>query len=348
VSDTAPQLRPLSVGHLGSPGPMTATAGDALDLEALGMVVADATGAPCVVSELVPMSGGASRETWSFKSGETGDNIDLFILQRSTLSVDATDKNFDLEAQVLTAAATAGVRVPKLLAHSATDDPLGRPFLLSAHVEGESIARKIQRDARFHHARGQFAADCGRELGLIHSIDVAQVGSIEPEDQLDRYHVVLDELGRPHPTFELAIRWLSAHRPGPGRSCLVHGDFRLGNLLIADHGVTAVLDWELAHLGDPMEDLGWLCTKAWRFGGPLPVGGIGLIDDLITAYETTSGSTVDLSALHWWQVFGSLKWGIICIAQAARHLTGVTRSHELAAIGRRVCENEWDLLELLE
>jgi len=347
-------VRAVSWGYLGRTSRlalvMTGTDGASLDLAALGVVVANATRAPAEVSDLVRLSGGASRETWLFRAEKAGTTRDAgsFILQRSTVSATATDKNFDLEAQVLTAAAKAGVRVPELLAHSTTDEPLGRPFLLSSHVEGESIARKIQRDARFQHARERFAADCGRELGLIHSIDVEAVGAIEPEDQLDRYRLVLHELGRPHPTFELAIRWLDTYRPEPAPPSLVHGDFRLGNLLVDDGGITAVLDWELAHLGDPMEDLGWLCTKAWRFGGALPVGGIGQMDDLIGAYETASGRGVDLSAVHWWQVLGSLKWGIICIAQAARHLTGVTRSHELAAIGRRVCENEWDLLGLLE
>jgi len=326
---------------------MTATDGTSLDLEVLGAVVRNATGTSAEVIDLVQMSGGASRETWSFQAIHPHETAS-FILQRSTVSATATDKDFGSEVQVISAAVRAGVRVPKLWAHSETDEPLGRPFLLSSHVDGESIARKIQRDARFGDARSNFAADCGRELGLIHSIDIEEVGRIEAEDQLGRYRDVLAELGRPHPTFELAIRWLDAHRPEPGPLRLVHGDFRLGNLLIGDYGLTAVLDWELAHIGDPMEDLGWLCTKAWRFGGALPVGGIGRLDDLIAAYEASSGLIVDRSAVHWWQVLGSLKWGVICIAQAARHLTGITRSHELAAIGRRVCENEWDLLELLE
>jgi aminoglycoside phosphotransferase (APT) family kinase protein len=128
---------------------------------------------------------------------------------------------------------------------------------------------------------------------------------------------------------------------------VVHGDFRNGNLIIGPEGIRAVLDWELAHLGDPLEDLGWLCVKAWRFGSPLPVGGFGTIDQLIAAYEGAGGRPVDAGALHWWQVLGTLRWGIICIVQALTHTSGALRSVELAAIGRRVCEVEWDLLELL-
>jgi hypothetical protein len=127
----------------------------------------------------------------------------------------------------------------------------------------------------------------------------------------------------------------------------VHGDFRNGNLIVGPDGVRAVLDWELAHLGDPLEDLGWLCVKAWRFGSPLPVGGFGPVEDLVAGYERAGGRRVDLSALRWWEVLGTLRWGVICIVQTVTHLSGAVRSVELAAIGRRVCEVEWDLLELL-
>ena len=128
---------------------------------------------------------------------------------------------------------------------------------------------------------------------------------------------------------------------------MVHGDFRLGNLFGGPEGLRAVLDWELVHLGDPLEDLGWLCVRAWRFGAEPRVGGFGTVDDLVAAYEAESGRQVDRDALDWWEVLGTLKWGIICAMQAATHLTGMVRSVELAAIGRRVCEVESDLLELL-
>jgi aminoglycoside phosphotransferase (APT) family kinase protein len=129
---------------------------------------------------------------------------------------------------------------------------------------------------------------------------------------------------------------------------VVHGDFRNGNLIVGPEGLRAVLDWELVHAGDPMEDLGWLCTKAWRFGNvDLPVGGFGTYDQLVGAYEKESGRVIDRDALRWWEVLGTLKWGVMCIMQATAHTSGAVRSVELAAIGRRVCENEWDLLELI-
>ncbi len=128
----------------------------------------------------------------------------------------------------------------------------------------------------------------------------------------------------------------------------MHGDFRLGNVIVDDEGLAAVIDWELAHRGDPMEDLGWLCVKAWRFGSSEPVAGVGRYEDLFAAYEAAGGAPVDPETVRWWEVLGTLKWGIMCIMQASAHLTGMARSHELAAIGRRVCENEYDLFLALE
>ena len=128
---------------------------------------------------------------------------------------------------------------------------------------------------------------------------------------------------------------------------VVHGDLRLGNVIVDEHGLAAVIDWELVHLGDPLEDLAWACVKAWRFGAPLEVGGLGTIDELVGAYESAGGRRVDRQALHWWLVEKTLQWGIGCMGQAHVHLSGAVRSHELAAIGRRVAEQEWDLIELL-
>lgn len=316
--------------------------------EALTDVVARASGDLGVrVTDLRRLSGGASRETWSLGAvGSDGSRRPL-ILQRDQGYELRTTGGMGVEAAAIRAAMSAGVPVPDLLASSATVDPLGAPFLLSAHVAGETIARKVQRDDRFAGARRRFARDAGTALARIHTIDPDSVPGLEATDQIEWYRGVLDELGPPSPTFELAFRWLETHRPPTTRRALVHGDFRLGNLIIDDGGLAAVIDWELVHVGDPVEDLGWLCVKAWRFGSGMPVGGLGSYDDLLGAYAEASGVQVDREELRWWEVLGTLKWGIMCISQANRHLTGHRRSHELAAIGRRVCENELDLLDLV-
>ncbi|HYF46984.1 MAG TPA: phosphotransferase family protein, partial [Acidimicrobiales bacterium] len=192
---------------------------------------------------------------------------------------------------------------------------------------------------------------CAAALAALHSVDPDELAGLDglPElDQVAQFRDLVDGLDEPHPAFELGFRWLEDHRPPSAGRAVVHGDFRNGNLIVGPDGLRAVLDWELAHVGDPLEDLGWLCTRAWRFGGPDPVGGFGRREELYAAYEAAGGRAVDPEAARWWEVLGSLKWGVMCIIQAATHLTGQSRSMELAAIGRRVCENEFDVLLLID
>lgn len=299
------------------------------------------------VAELTRLSGGASRETWCFEA----DGRRL-VLQRQR-SGDVRDMG--VEAAVLRAAFEAGVRVPELVAsgsHTDPDNPLQASFMVLEHVEGETIARKILRDERFEGTRDVLVRDMARALAALHTVDPSPIAGLPSIDQVAQYRATLDDLnsrlGQAHPTFELAFRWLEANRPTSTRRTLVHGDFRLGNVMVDETGLRAVLDWELAHVGDPMEDLGWLCVRAWRFGSPHPVAGVGDYDTLIDEYREASGLDVDRDVIRWWEVLGTLKWGIMCMLQTSAHLTGMSRSHELAAIGRRVCENEYDLFLALD
>jgi aminoglycoside phosphotransferase (APT) family kinase protein len=320
---------------------------DSTDLAArLAHVVGAALGADIAVADLHRLSGGASRETWSFDAVAT-DLTRPLILRRDPPG--APKSGMVLEARLLEVAGAGGVAVPEVV--TASDDPevLGTSFLVMERVEGETIPRKLLRDDEWADARTHLAADCGVALARLHAIDVAAVDGLEQVDPLEQWRAVLDGLGEPHPAFELGFRWLEAHRPAARPPAIVHGDFRTGNLLIGTDGLRAVLDWELTHAGDPMEDLGWFCVRSWRFGADhLQAGGFGTYDDLITAYEGAGGAPVDREALHWWETFGTLRWGIICIMQASAHLSGAVRSVELAAIGRRVCENEWDVLSCLD
>ncbi|MDO8362528.1 MAG: phosphotransferase family protein [Actinomycetota bacterium] len=292
------------------------------------------------VSELQRLSGGASRETFRFRA----DGRSL-VLQRQR---GGYSRDIAHEAQVVQAAGAAGVPVAELVAWSAQPSAIGSAYMVLTAVEGETIARKILRDQQFATARQVLPAQLGAALARLHAIDPATVSFLAAADQLAEYRSVLDQTGRAHPAFELAFRWLAAHVPASHPAVLVHGDFRLGNVIVGEHGLNAVIDWELAHLGDPMEDLGWLCVKAWRFGSALPVAGVGQYQQLFDAYEAAGGVPVDPQAVRWWEVFGTLKWGIICITQGLAHTSGQARSHELAAIGRRVCENEHDLFLALE
>ena len=290
------------------------------------------------ISGLHRLSGGASRETWRFEA----DGRPL-ILQRQRAG---DERDMLIEAGVVRAAGLGGAPVPELLEARRRDD--GMAFMVLDAIDGETIARKILRDDEFAAARPRLVADLGSALARIHALDVDAIAGLQRTDQLEYYTGVLDGLGQPHPVLELVRNWLIDARPISARTSLVHGDFRLGNMIVGPEGLRAVIDWELAHLGDPMEDLGWLCVKAWRFGATPAVAGLGEYDELFASYEASGGSPIDPTVVHWWEVLGTWKWAIMCIVQASVHLTGATRSHELAAIGRRVCENEYDLLAMLE
>jgi aminoglycoside phosphotransferase (APT) family kinase protein len=291
------------------------------------------------VDDLRRLTGGASRETWMFSA-----DGEKYVMQRVR---PGHPGGLGFEPQVLMQAHLAGVPVPQMVFDGSSSDALERPFMIVRAVDGETIARKILRDDEFAEARTVLASQLGAALARTHVVKAEDVSGLPGPDQLTMYRNVMDELGEPHPVFEIAFRWLEQNRPSEERRTLVHGDFRLGNMMVDSSGLTAVLDWELAHIGDPMEDLGWLCVRAWRFGGAHPVAGVGTYGELFSAYEEVSGIRPDINAVRWWEVMGTLKWGIICIHQATSHLRGLVRSHELAAIGRRVCENEYDLIEYL-
>ncbi|MGQ0832437.1 MAG: phosphotransferase family protein [Microthrixaceae bacterium] len=291
------------------------------------------------------LSGGASRETWSFDL--VGPDVThALILQRLRAGTVSGGPGMAGEAALLEAAAAEGVPVPEVVAHD-SGAAIGAACIVMRRLDGETIPRKLLRDDEWSDARDHLVAQSARALARIHRIDPAVAPSLREADQLDEMRALLHGIAQPLPAFELALRWLAANRPAsPGRA-VVHGDFRLGNLLVDRSGLAGVLDWELAHVGDPVEDLGWFCVRAWRFGSALPAAGLGTRESLLEAYREAGGSAVDLEALRWWEVLGTLKWGLICIVQAEVHLSGATRSVELATIGRRVCENEWDVLALL-
>jgi aminoglycoside phosphotransferase (APT) family kinase protein len=261
----------------------------------------------------------------------------------------------EMEYRLIEAAVAEDVPAPKV--HLMGDDSLGVPFFLMERVEGETIARKLLRDDEYAAARGALTAQLGVALAKIHTIDVAKHGldalPAPPPDvspaahEVDKFEQVYRAVTpEPHPAFELAFRWLRAHLPSSTRRTLVHGDYRIGNIMFGREGLRAILDWELAHVGDPVEDLGWLCVRSWRFGGEKPAGGIGTREELWRSYEAAGGAPVDPTHARFWEAFGNLRWGIICITQAKTYLDGHSKSVELAAIGRRIAETEWELLEL--
>jgi aminoglycoside phosphotransferase (APT) family kinase protein len=313
--------------------------------EALVEVLRPVLGDDVAVQDLRRLTGGASRTTWAFSAGQAA-NARRLILR--TGAPEEAHAGMELEARVQALAAAAGAPVPQILAASDSVAALGSPYLICSYVEGETIVRRILRgldDA----GRAELLRQCAAALAAIHRADPAGA-ELDSRDQLQLWRDQLDQMGDTTATFEYAFRWLAANRPAPPASPdLVHGDFRMGNLIVDGGDLSAVLDWELVHTGDPCEDLAWFCIRAWRFGAPsrLGAGGLGAIEDFVAGYEHAGGGTVDRAEFRWWLILATLRWGVICRWQAHRHLSGQTPSVELAIIGRRVCETEWDLLNLL-
>jgi len=321
----------------------------------LARVLDKALGAGVTIENLRALTGGASRTTWAFQAVTAGQRRSLIL---RTGPPDDVHASMELEARAQAAAAAAGAPVPRILVADDSPAALGNPFLICNEISGETIVRRIQRQldgAAGPAVRGGLLSQCARALAAIHRADIGRVQdpNLTQEDQLVEWRERLDAMGDTTATFEWVFRWLEANRPQasqPAPAVLVHGDFRMGNLIVDGSDLAAVLDWELVHVGEAHEDLAWFCIRAWRFGAPatLGAGGLGSIEDFLGAYQEASGTTVDRLAFNWWLVLATLRWGVICRYQAERHLSGQARSVELAAIGRRVCETEWDLLDLLD
>jgi aminoglycoside phosphotransferase (APT) family kinase protein len=298
------------------------------------------------------LSGGASQETWSFDIVHPDGNIGA-ILRRAPQGYGAAPTRaagLSAEATLMQLAYDAGLPSPRVLHVLQPQDELGTGFIM-ARVEGETIARKILRDDQFAQARPKLARQLGQVLVGIHGLALAQLPELrrmtatKEIDELERDYRSFDW---PRPVFELTLRWLRDRDPGPPQQVtLVHGDFRHGNLIIGPDGVRAVLDWELAHTGDPMEDLGWICVNSWRFGEiDKPVGGFGSREELFAGYEA-AGHSVDPARVMFWEVMGTLRWGVMCCGMMQRFRLGPDHSMERAMIGRRSSETEIDLLRLL-
>ncbi|MDX2232906.1 MAG: phosphotransferase family protein [Hyphomonadaceae bacterium] len=319
----------------------------------LGRVVRRMAGPQARASAIRRLSGGASQEIWAFDVEGHGPRG--YILRRAQggapHSVSAQSIGLATEAAVIEAAGAAGAPAPRVVHVCDEEDGLGAAYVME-RLAGETIARKILRDDVFASARAGLARQCGGALARIHATPAHTLPPLPYSDaleQLDRYEELYRSFDTPRPVFQLAFKHLRTHLPRPATTTLVHGDFRLGNLMIDATGLVAALDWEIAHLGDPAEDLSWICTPSWRFGQmDRPVGGFGDLEDLIDGYRDAGGHPrVTAEAVRAWTVFGSLKWGVMCLLMYRAYEFGVDRSVERAAIGRRASETELDLMLLL-
>ena len=257
-----------------------------------------------------------------------------------------------VEAELLELASSAQVPVPKVIESLHSTDGLGDGYLME-WLQGETMGQRIVKLPELQSARENLAFDCGQALARIHAIEVTDrlrevLHSVAPEDLVRETWEAYITLETPQPMIDFTAQWLLNNLPPESDSALVHGDFRNGNLMVAEQGITAVLDWELCHLGDPMRDLGWLCVNSWRFGRcDLPVGGFGTVDELVAGYEAQAGTCIDRDALHFWEVFGSFWWSVTTLGMAQTWRTGETPSVERPVIGRRSSEAQMDCVHLL-
>jgi aminoglycoside phosphotransferase (APT) family kinase protein len=313
-------------------------------------------GRPGTVHDLQRLTGGANKTTWSFDADVSGARAQ-FILQLASPRANVESNPLagvsphltaDEDARLMIAAVKAGVPAPRVRAILEPDDGLG-PGYITERVAGEVLATRILRDDRFAAPRASMAMQCGAILAAIHRIPVDQVPflmKLTPAEHIAAQRRIVEFYGFHSPALELGLKWAEAHVPRNTRHTVVHGDFRAGNFIVGEDGIRCVLDWEIGQRGDPMQDLGWVCVKTWRFGGRQPVGGFGTREDLFAAYESASGHSVDPAHVRFWEAYGGVRWGVGCLSMGLRGIEEV--GIERCAIGRRVEEPLFDFLNLIE
>ena len=296
---------------------------------------AAALGAP--VERAVLLAGGASKEAWAVDSGGSK----LLIRRAAGGVIHQGTLSLEHEFQVLQAAHEAGVKVPEPIAY--LGDVEGREAFVMERIAGETIGRRIVKDAP-----AGLDVQLAEELAKIHAIPAERLPFLETGDQVARFYAELDSVGEPHPAIELGLHWVKERMRPPEKLVVVHGDWRIGNIAVDGNGIVAVLDWEFAHLADPVEDLAWPLVRAWRFGADhLHLGGVGDLDRYLDRYAELTGREVTREELLVWEVFGNVKWATGCLTQSRRHLNGQERSVELAVLGRLAAEMEYELLDLI-
>ncbi len=312
-------------------------------------------GQPGDIRDLKRLTAGATKATWSFVARVGDRDMDL-VMQQSVpqVRVPGGAPTFprlsgDEDARLMIAADAAGVPVPPVRFILDEADGLDTGWVMD-FVAGETLGRRINTADAYADARRNLAAECGAALARIHAIDPAPFDFLvdhTPAVCLAVYRAVVDRSGLVTPALELGLKWAEAHLPRDARTTLCHGDFRNGNLIVDQGGLAAILDWEIAHLGDPMSDLGWICVNTWRFGGAEPVGGFGAREDMFRAYEAAGGGAVDPDHVLFWEIFGSVKWAIMCLKRIRASLDAGERHIEAAAIGRRIEEPLYDFVRLI-
>ena len=289
------------------------------------------------IASLRQLAGGASKEAWAV---DLADGTELLVRRASVGVIHRDTLTLEQEFKVLEAAVAAGVAAPRPIEY--LGDVEGHEAFAMERVRGETIGRRIVRNP---------------PPGLPEQLaeQVARIHTVEPLDFLPRGDVIrrfydeLDSVGEAHPAIEYGLLWVRERLRPPETTTFCHGDFRIGNVAVDEHGLVSVLDWEFAHVGDPVEDVAWPIVRAWRFGADdRRLGGVGEVEPYLERYNELTGRDVTSEELEVWEVLGNVKWAIGCLTQCRRHLNGQDRSVEYAVLGRLAAEMEYELLHLIE
>lgn len=329
---------------------------------ALEAFIARQTGAERVaISEAKILSGGAIQENWLIRAEVTGGShsgaLDAVVRSDSPSCGVAVSHNRGAEFALLKAAFAAGVTVPEPLWLCEDRALIGRQFFVMRRVGGIAAGHLVVKDERYGGDRRQLLERLGMELGRIHSIRpprpelafLEQYAGAPAHHAISRLRSYLDAHRVHHPALEWGLRWLERNAPPRDEIVLCHRDFRTGNYMVDEQGLTGILDWEFAGWGDPLEDIGWFCAKCWRMGAiQREAGGIGEREDLYRGYEKQTGRRVDPALVRYWEVMAHVVWAVIAYQQAERHVSGEENSLMLALTGHIVPELEYEILTMTE
>ncbi|MGH2603643.1 MAG: phosphotransferase family protein, partial [Dehalococcoidia bacterium] len=280
------------------------------------------------VRRVYRIPGGASRETWSCDARWTEDGVlhEQGFIIRADPDASLLESNRDVEFRIYQAIQESGILVPGVFWEEPDPEWLGRPFFVMGRLEGET-APALLMSPRWTPLHDTIGRQLAEHLACIHALDWHAAGldflgvPASTRDcaarEVDRWETILrkDAL-EPQPVLNRAIRWLRRNLPEAQRITLVHGDYRTGNYLFGDDGIHAFLDWEMAHLGDPLEDVGWTAIRYWRYGGTEKIGGVIDREQFYQAYEQAGGARIDRAAVHFWEVLGNLKMAVISLTGA--------------------------------
>lgn len=296
------------------------------------------------LSNLTRLSGGANMESWAFDWGGGA-----YVLRRAPSAeyMEGRPYGHPVEAALVRAAHAGGVKAPEVIGVLSDADGMGTGYVMRRVIAEVSPAKILAAPPP------SLVADLGRELALIHALPraviPAEIPVMDTAAALAELKARFLAYGGDRPAIALAVKWCEDHLPEPADPVLVHGDYRMGNVMVDADGLAAVLDWELAHLGDAHEDLAFGCMTVWRFGMlDKPAFGVGSLDDYFAAYEAAGGRPVDRDRFKYWLVYRTLWWALGCLQMGQAWRSGADTTVERVVVGRRTAEQELDIIRLLE